>query len=212
MCYPRPEVSANRKSAGCGIQGGRDESRLDLRGSVSRGLGACGGFASAAVNFSSGSEGGQGQNKTYLEDGLLFSPSRLVNGNCINGSCLAFNKNDTTVIMTSPNPPPTFSLTSLWVQDLGQPSFLQIAGSNGVTRSYDTAGHNSYFQLLFTEFTNVSSITLTNIGQGNIRIDDIAAIIPLPSAAGLIAFAIFVLGWVSRRGRAEESNSPNTMA
>jgi hypothetical protein len=169
------------------------------------GAGLIGSAASAAtlIDFN-----GDKTADPYPEDGFSFAPIRIVNGNCIDGGCLALNDNESTG-MTYTSAPGLFTLTGLSFKLLGKGTgnALTVTGSNGTSLSYAVAAYakNTYHALLFTnEFANVSSVTFSTGGGGNVRVDNLsatAAPVPLPAAGLLLIGGLGVLGAASRRKR-----------
>lgn len=131
-----------------------------------------------------------------------FDVDRTVNGNCASGSCLGLNTNEVSILSRVDGG--TFSLTSLWFKLLGQTSDLLItATTSGASINY-TQPVQTGTTVNFGIFTNVTSIIFSNIGKGNIRIDDInltetVAPVPLPAGAGLLMAALGGLAMVRRR-------------
>ena len=81
-----------------------------------------------------------------------------------------------------------------------------MTGSNGQSLAFDLSSYskNSYHSLLFSdEFANVSSVTFSTGGGGNVRIDDLsAAPVPLPAAGWLLLGGLGAIGALRRRRRA----------
>ncbi|MFA9231949.1 MAG: VPLPA-CTERM sorting domain-containing protein [Microgenomates group bacterium] len=132
--------------------------------------------------------------------------ARIVNGNCNVLDCLALNKNETSILTRVDGA--AFTLTSIWFQLLGNPADLLITGSNigsSVTLSSPPLIKNTPYNHLFDgTFANVTSVIFSNIGKGNIRIDDIVlgdnpTTVPLPAGAGLLIAALGSLGVMRRR-------------
>jgi hypothetical protein len=163
---------------------------------------ASGAGAATLIDF----DGGKAD--PYIEDGFSFGPDRIVNGNCLSGSCAALNNNET-MVMTSlaPSPGSVFTLNSLNFNLLGRGTgnTLTITGSNAAVVSFSVPdfANNTYHLFDFGDtFADVTSVTFSASEGGNVRIDDLmAAPVPLPAAAWLLLGGMGVLGAASRRGR-----------
>ena len=150
---------------------------------------------------------GGGHADPYDQDGFSFAPARIVNGNCLSsGGCLGLNDNETTTMSRSGSG--AFSLTGFSFNLLGRGTgnSLTVTGSNGQSLAFDLSSYskNSYHSLLFSdEFANVSSVTFSTGGGGNVRIDDLsAAPVPLPAAGWLLLGGLGAIGALRRRRRA----------
>lgn len=143
---------------------------------------------------------------------FLFAPINTTSGsgagNCgpTGGTCLQFNKNQTTTMTVVGGG--KFNLTSLSFVLAGQPAELGVLnlslGTPGtLIVSVDvgpygglTVAHNTWYDLSFDGAADgVTSILFDNLGQGNVRIGNIvasvvpdAAPVPVP-AAGLLLLA-----------------------
>lgn len=171
---------------------------------MSAAVSVAGGASAATVDFTNAQPQGGG---IYTEDGLSFNDIRIVNGNCDAASgagCGAFNNNETSVLTKVGGG--TFSLTSFWYELLGRGSgggkkFVAntfYVGSNLgglLTFAANVVGNNDNGHVVdlstLALFQNVSSLTFSTNGGGNVRLDDLAiapAPVPLP-AAGLMLLA-----------------------
>ncbi len=157
-----------------------------------------------ALNFNGTSSG------TPLVMGAFqIDDARITNGNCNVLDCLALNKNETSILTRVDGA--AFTLTSIWFQLLGNTADLKITGSNilaSVTLSSPPLNNNFAYTAIFGgNFANVTSVIFSNIGKGNIRIDDITivdvAAVPLPAGAGLLIAALGSLGVMRRRRAAK---------
>ena len=140
-------------------------------------------------------------------DGFTFAPARLVDGNCLDGACLALNTNETTTLTSGGA---AFTFDSLSFNLLGKKSALTLTGSNGAMRTFTTGefGFNTYNTVsLGSLFAGVTSILFDDSGIGNVRIDDVTvsgadvAPIPLPAPALLLLGGIGALAAAGRRRR-----------
>lgn len=165
---------------------------------------ASGAASAATVDFTGAQPQGGG---AYTEDGLMFDNIRIVNGNCnaLSGAgCGAYNKNEASVLTQVGGG--TFSLTSFWYELLGRGSgggkkfvanTFYVASNLGglLTFAANAVGNNDGGHVVdlstLALFQNVSSLTFSTNGGGNVRLDDLAiapAPVPLP-AAGLMLLA-----------------------
>jgi hypothetical protein len=163
------------------------------------------GASAATLDFTDAQPQGGG---FYSEEGLSFDDIRIVNGNCdaFSGKgCGAFNDNETSVLTKVGGG--EFTLTSFWYQLLGRGSgggrnfvsntFTVTSNFGGVLNFVaDVVGHNDGGHVvdltLLALFQNVTSLTFSTNGGGNVRLDDLAIAepspVPLP-AAGLMLLA-----------------------
>ena len=154
---------------------------------------------------------GEKNAEPYLEDGFAVAPNRLVNGNCLDGGCLALNDNETST-MTLAASPGLFTLNSLNFNLLGRGTgnSLVVSGSNGASIAFTVASFakNAYHLVDFGNlFANVSSVSFATGGGGNVRIDDVSASpapVPLPAAAWLLLAGLGSLGAAARRRSAAQ--------
>lgn len=159
----------------------------------------------ATVDFTDAQPQGGG---IYAEDGLSFDDIRIVNGNCdaISGKgCGAFNDNETSVLTQIGGG--EFTLTSFWYQLLGKGrggkknfvtnTFTVTSNLGGILNfAANLVGHNDGGHVVdlttLNLFQNVTSLTFSTNGGGNVRLDDLAidgpSPVPLP-AAGLMLLA-----------------------
>ncbi|MES2434928.1 MAG: VPLPA-CTERM sorting domain-containing protein [Pseudomonadota bacterium] len=179
-------------------------------------LASAGGIQAATVDFNGSPNG---VTSPLVSDGFSFDVARIVNGNCAALDCLALNPEHGNsaadfVIMTLDAITPTaFNVTSVWLYLTGTQSNLVVTGYDAMgailnTATYTSPGfpHNTGDTLNFAGlFDNVFSISFTNTGKGNVRVDDInasavaAAAVPLPAAGGLLIAAMAGLGMFGRR-------------
>lgn len=186
---------------------------------------ALGGAANATTIGFDGDKPKAGQ--AYTEGGYSVSGLRIVNGNCLVGSCAAFNGGESLAIsLTSGG---AFDFTSLSFQFLGRGAAkrdfntLTITGDNTATISFNTKDYkkNSYHTLTLDDdlFSGVRMLTFTTSGRGNLRLDSfsvkVASLPPIPApapaptitsvtpvplpASGLLLAGALGLGFLRRR-------------
>ena len=174
------------------------------------------GAMSATIDFTTLNSQGGGY---YTEDGLQFDDIRIVAGNCDSLSgprCGAYNDNETSVLTKVGGG--TFSLTSFWYELLGRgrggrnnfvTNTFYVASNLGGFLSFaaNVVGHNDNGQVVdlstLALFQNVTSLTFSTNGGGNVRLDDLAVAGPSPvpvPAAGLMLLA-GIAGLASLRKR-----------
>lgn len=166
--------------------------------------GFLGSSASAAVVSFTGASGNQ---TDYVENGFVLDTARIVNGNCLSAPCLALNDNESTTI-TAQNGL-TFSVNSFWFQLLGVGNVNTLTvTADGVALALTEAmfPHNNGGQFIDLsgnpDFQNITSLTFSTFGGGNVRIDDIDLTpIPLPAALPLMALGLGAAGFAARRRR-----------
>ena len=155
---------------------------------------------------------GNGPDSTVdLGGGFTADFLRIVSGNCADGSCLAINPNETTTIRRTDGT--AFSLTSYWYQLLGRSADLFVQAfdmdGNQVADDFwqgDVDGSNEEVTVFPSDFINIFSLTFDNLGNGNIRVDDLAlsydaqvAPVPLPAAGLMLVMALGGFGTLRRR-------------
>ncbi len=174
---------------------------------------SAGGIQAATVDFD-----GTQSASPLVTDGFSFDVARIVTGNCAALECLALNPAkgqsaaDFVVMTLDAITPTAFNLSSVWLYLTGTKSNLVVTGYdamgailNSATYSSPAFPHNTGGTLNFAGlFDNVFSISFTNTGRGNVRVDDInasavAAAVPLPAAGGLLIAAMAGLGLFARR-------------
>ncbi len=151
---------------------------------------------------------GDKNTEPYVEDMFAVAPNRIVNGNCLDGGCLALNNNESSTL-TFTSAPGKFTLNSLNFKLLGNGTgnTLFVNGSNGGSKSFTvgaTYAKNTYHFFDFgTLFENVSGVTFSTANGGNVRLDDLMvsapAPVPLPAAAWLLVGGLGALGAAARR-------------
>ena len=124
-------------------------------------------FGAAAGNFS-----------LYAEDGYSFGPARIVNGNCVSGACLALNRLETTVMTFSGG---AFTLDSVSFDLQGALSLLSVFDTDDKSKAaifwVPFNPRHSYLTVAFGDlFTDVTSVSFTLYGFGNVRIDNVNAV------------------------------------
>ena len=171
---------------------------------------------SATIDFTTDNSQGGGY---YTEDGLQFDDIRIVAGNCDSLSgprCGAYNNNETSVLTKVGGG--TFSLTSFWYELLGRGSgggknfianTFYVASNLGGYLSFasNIVGNNDGGHVVdlstLALFQNVTSLTFSTNGGGNVRVDDFGIVEPSPvpvPAAGLMLLA-GIAGLASLRKR-----------
>jgi hypothetical protein len=184
--------------------------------------GVLGGFALAGFTATAASAAvvsfdgqGAGPQTDYVESGFVFDTARLVNGNCESNAtrpCLALNDNETTMVTTESGIP--FNLNSFWFQFLGQGSVNNLTliadGAVALVLSVAEFDHNDGGQVMDLTgnpaFQNISKLTFSTDGGGNVRIDDIDLTpIPLPGALPLMATALAGLGLALRKRKSSRA-------
>lgn len=164
-----------------------------------------------------------GVSSPLLTAGFSFDVARIVSGNCSTnpGRCLALNPArgqslaDYSVMSLAGGG--AFDLTSIWFNLLGQTAELAITGYDLLgavvnTVLYDTAafakntGHTVNFGGLFD---GIFSVSFTNPGTGNVRVDDINATaiseVPVPAALGLGLMGLAGLAGLRRFGKSRSA-------
>lgn len=174
---------------------------------LSAGVFATASVASTLDFTGAGAQGGG----AYVEDGLAFDDIRIVNGNCdaVSGRpCGALNDNETSILTKVGGG--TFSLTSFWYQLLGkghdESNTLFVTTDLGglLTFAANLVGHNDdghYVDVsALSAFQNITSLTFSTNGGGNVRIDDIeVAAVPLPAGGFLLIGGLGALAALRRR-------------
>jgi hypothetical protein len=163
-------------------------------------MGLAGTASAAIVDFGTDA----GNMASYSEDGFTFAPARLVNGNCLDGACLALNTNETTTLTFASS---VFDLEAFSFNLLGQPAELTVTSDTGASAVFGTGeyGFNTYNTVdLGSLFEGVTSILFDNTGSGNIRIDNVelsgdVAPIPLPATGLLLLVGIGALTAARKR-------------
>lgn len=166
-------------------------------------LACAGNLQAATIDFTGASNG-----SPLVTGGFSFDVASIDSGNCgILKPCLALGPGDSTEMTLVGGG--AFDLTSLWFKVLGQPSELAITSYDALgailnTVSYNPV-HNTGDTLTFAGlFDGIFKVKFTDIGKGNIRIDDlnasaVVAAVPLPAAGGLLMVAMAGLGVFGRR-------------
>jgi hypothetical protein len=147
----------------------------------------------------------------HSEDGYTFAHARLVDGNCLDGACLALNTNETTTLTFGGL---AFTLEGFSFKLLGRPAELTVTGNNGASAVFNTGenGSKSYVTAeLGALFTGVTSILFADTGAGNFRIDnvvlsadivpsaDVVAPVPLPATGLMLLSGLGVLTVARKR-------------
>ena len=152
--------------------------------------------ASTIINFDSASPG----SSSHEEAGFRFDPVRIVNGNCSPTSgapCLALNPNEQTTLTRIEGG--VFTLESFQFDLLGNGAELSVTPDNGspiqiFDENTQGFGRDGVVVSVAALLTNVTSITFSNTGTGNIRIDDVSvSAVPLPAAAWLFLTGLVAL-------------------
>ena len=171
--------------------------------------GAATSFA-ATVDFTGAGNQGGG---SYTEDGLIFDNIRIVSGNCDSVSgrpCGALNNNETSTLTQVGGG--TFSLSSFWYQLLGKgnPNTLTVTSDLGglLTLAANVVGFSDGGHVVdltgLALFQNVTSLTFSKTGGGNVRIDDLVSpsAVPLPAGGLLLLGGLGALAAFRRRKQA----------
>lgn len=156
-----------------------------------------------------------GVSAPLVTDGFSFDVARIVNGNCAALECLALNpqrgSSAADFVVMSAVDGEAFDLTSLWFKLLGGPASLVVTGYDSMGTILNTAtysdppyDHNTGYTIDFAGlFDDVFSVSYTNIGTGNVRVDDInaspVAPVPLPAAGALLLAGVIGLSLFGRR-------------
>ncbi len=168
--------------------------------------GATTSFAST-VDFTGAQAQGGG---SYTEDGLVFDDIRIVNGNCDAASgkpCGALNDNETSILTLVGGG--IFSLSSFWYQLLGNgnPNMLSVTTDLGgiLTFASNVDGNNDGGHVVdltgLALFQNITSLTFSTVGGGNVRLDDLGgpSAVPVPAGGLLLVAGLGALAALRRR-------------
>lgn len=152
--------------------------------------------AAATISFD------QANTTPYLEDGFQVDDARLNNGNCLAGSCMGLNTNETSILTRTGGG--AFSVSSIWFDLVSRPAGLTVTSFNGATQIESiilTATDGPVFSHLFT---NITSLVFHNSGTGNVRVDDIVvSAVPIPATLPLFGAALAGLAVMRRRRSAQ---------
>jgi len=183
----------------------------NLKLTVTLSLMALAGFASSAsadvitINFDD-----------PLPGDFVWDDTRIVNGNCSDSSCMAFNDNETSTLSRTSDG--TFTLESFWFKLLGNGTGNTLKVTSGGTDyefgRADWDKNTGYVVTNLVNFmlTDVTSITFSKSSGGNVRVDDLVVSfvgggdgdgdpvkVPEPGTLGLLGLGLLGLGLKGRR-------------
>lgn len=171
------------------------KTRLAAMTAATATLMAMGAASAATIDFTGAPNGPQ---TDYQEDGFEFDYVRIVSGNCDSASgpeCGAENDNESSTLTAIDGS--LFDVTSIWFQILGAGNdnvFTLTTDKGTVDFAQPTYEKNQGYTLDLSSnsiFMDIMYLTITSLGNGNIRFDDIEADlapVPLP-ATGLMLLA-----------------------
>jgi len=159
----------------------------------------------ATVDF----DGLSGGIATALGNDLVADDLRIVNGSCADLECMALNMNEGTEITSLTGP---FTIESFWFQLLGSKSELTVTSSKSGSETFTVADYGSNnggqtFSLVGNAlFQDIDWIFFedTSSNAGNIRIDDLEVLTPVPLPAGglLLLSGFAIAAGYKRRNKA----------
>lgn len=181
---------------------------------------ACSSVNAVTITFDAGVQ----TKKIYSESGFQVNPARIVNGNCLSGTCLALNKDKSSILTLISGS--QFKLTDFWFKLLGEETSLVVDAYNGDNLMHhlvigsneggDDDKHHSnqptvnLFSLLpkYRAWNNLTKVSFKLNDKGNARIDNIVlsasngtnpSPVPVPGALPLLFTGMVGMGILGRK-------------
>lgn len=189
---------------------------------------ACSSVNAVTITFDAGVQtkkiSGVQTKKIYSESGFKVNPARIVNGNCLSGTCLALNKDKSSILTLISGS--QFKLTDFWFKLLGEETSLVVDAYNGGNLIHhlvigsneggDDDKHHSnqptvnFFSLLpnYRAWNNLTKVSFKLNDEGNARIDSIVlsasngtnpSPVPVPGALPLLLTGMVGMGILGRK-------------
>lgn len=151
--------------------------------------------AAATISFD------QANTTPYLEDGFQIDDARLTNGNCLAGSCMGLNTNETSILTRTGGG--AFTVSSIWFK-LSGPAALQVTSFNGLVQIESIILTTTDGPVFSHLFSNITSLVFHDSSTGNVRVDDIVvSAVPIPATLPLFGAALAGLAVMRRRRAAQ---------